>query len=186
MEVLHPRCCGLDVHKETVVACVRLVIDGKVVKEVRTFSTTTADLIALSEWLTQNQCTHIAMEATGVYWKPVWHILADGEFELVLANAAHIKNVPGRKTDVKDADWVSELLAHGLIRASFVPDSSTQDMRTLMLRRAGPTYVPSYPRYWPHRRAPREVRGRACAVRPSTWTSTTRCRYQHWRPYWSA
>ena len=98
MEVLHPRCCGLDVHKETVVACLRLVIDGKVVKEVRTFSTTTAGLMALSEWLTQNNCPQIAMEATGVYWKPVWHILADGEFELVLANAAHVKNVPGRKT----------------------------------------------------------------------------------------
>src|SRR5215471_8393937 len=135
MEVLHPRCCGLDVHKETVVACLRLVIEGKAVKEARTFSTTTADLMALSEWLTENQCTHIAMEATGVYWKPVWHILDDGEFELVLANAAHIKNVPGRKSDVKDADWVSDLLAHGLIRASFVPDSPTQEMRTLMRTR---------------------------------------------------
>ena len=135
MEVLYPRCCGLDVHKETVAACLRLVIDGKVVKEVRTFATTTASLIALSEWLTQNECTHIAMEATGVYWKPVWHILADGDFELVLANAAHVKNVPGRKTDVKDADWVSDLLAHGLIRASFVPDSPTQEMRTLMRTR---------------------------------------------------
>lgn len=135
MEVLHPRCCGLDVHKDTVVACVRLVIDGKTVKEVRTFSTTTADLMALSQWLAENKCTHIAMESTGVYWKPVWHILADGEFELVLANAAHIKGVPGRKSDVKDADWVSDLLAHGLIRASFVPDSPTQEMRTLMRTR---------------------------------------------------
>ena len=135
MEVLHPRCCGLDVHKDTVVACVRLVIDGKTVKEVRTFSTTTADLMALSQWLAENKCTHIAMESTGVYWKPVWHILADGEFELVLANAAHIKGVPGRKSDVKDADWVSDLLAHGLIRASFVPDSPTQEMRTLIRTR---------------------------------------------------
>jgi transposase len=135
MEVLHPRCCGLDVHKETVVACVRLVIDGKPVKEVRTFSTTTADLIALSEWLAETKCTHVAMEATGVYWKPVWHILSDGGFELVLANAAHIKNVPGRKSDVKDADWISDLLAHGLIRASFVPDSPTQEMRTLLRTR---------------------------------------------------
>ena len=135
MEVLYPRCCGLDVHKETAVACLRLVIDGKVVKEVRTFSTTTAGLMALSEWLTQNNCPQIAMEATGVYWKPVWHVLADGEFELVLANAAHVKNVPGRKTDVKDADWVADLLAHGLIRASFVPDSPTQEMRTLLRTR---------------------------------------------------
>src|SRR5262245_55112844 len=135
MEVLHPRCCGLDVHKETVVACIRLAIDGKVVKESRTFSTTTADLIAMSEWLAENKCTHVAMEATGVYWKPVWHILADGGFELVLANAAHIKNVPGRKSDVKDADWISELLAHGLIRASFVPDGPTQEMRTFLRTR---------------------------------------------------
>jgi transposase len=135
MEVLHPRCCGLDVHKDTVVACVRIVIDGKTGKEVRTFSTTTADLMALSQWLAENKCTHIAMESTGVYWKPVWHVLADGEFELVLANAAHIKGVPGRKSDVKDADWVSDLLAHGLIRASFVPDSPTQEMRTLMRTR---------------------------------------------------
>jgi len=135
MEVLHPRCCGLDVHKETVVACVRLAIDGKTVKEVRTFSTTTASLIALSEWLTETKCTHVAMEATGVYWKPVWHILSDEDFELVLANAAHIKNVPGRKTDVKDADWTSDLLAHGLIRPSFVPDHPTQEMRTLLRTR---------------------------------------------------
>ncbi len=135
MEVLHDRCCGLDVHKETVVACLRLVIDGKVVKEVRTFATTTASLIALSEWLTENKCTHAAMEATGVYWKPVWHILSDSDIELVLANAAHVKNVPGRKTDVKDADWVSDLLAHGLIRASFVPDTHTQEMRTFMRTR---------------------------------------------------
>ena len=91
MELLHRRCCGLDVHKETVVACLRLVSDGQVTTEVRTFQTTTADLLRLSEWLAANECTHVAMEATGVYWKPV-------EFELVLANA-HVKNVPGRKTD---------------------------------------------------------------------------------------
>ena len=124
-----------DVHKETIVACVRLVIDSKTVKEVRTFSTTTADLMALSEWLAETKCTHVAMEATGVYWKPAWHILSDGGFKLVLANAAHIKNVPGRKSDVKDADWISDLLAHGLIRASFVPDNATQEMRTLLRTR---------------------------------------------------
>ena len=135
MEVLHPRCCGLDVHKATVVACVGLVIDGKAVKETRTFATTTAGLLALSEWLTQTKCTHVAMEATGVYWKPVWHILSDEDFKLVLANAAHIKNVPGRKSDVKDADWISDLLAHGLIRPSFVPDGPTQEMRTLLRTR---------------------------------------------------
>jgi transposase len=135
MEFLHPHCCGLDVHKATVVACVRRVIDGKTVKETRTFATTTASLIALSEWLTETKCTRVAMEATGVYWKPVWHILSDEDFELVLANAAHIKNVPGRKSDVKDADWISDLLAHGLIRPSFVPDSPTQEMRTLLRTR---------------------------------------------------
>jgi transposase len=135
MEVLHPRCCGLDVHKETVAACVRRVIDGKTVKEVRTFATTTTNLISLSEWLIETECTHVAMEATGVYWKPVWHILSDEGLQLVLANAAHIKNVPGRKTDVKDADWISDLLAHGLIRPSFVPDSPTQEMRTFLRTR---------------------------------------------------
>jgi transposase len=135
MEVLHPRCCGLDVHKDTVVACLRLVSDGKVTTQVRTFQTTTAKLLRLSEWLTENECTHVAMEATGVYWKPIWHVLDDGEFELVLANASHVKNVPGRKTDVNDATWVAELLAHGLIRGSFVPDTQTQEMRTLLRTR---------------------------------------------------
>ena len=135
MELLHRRCCGLDVHKETVVACLRLVADGKVTTEVRTFQTITSDLLRLSEWLAANECTHVAMEATGVYWKPVWHILDDGEFALVLANAAHVKNVPGRKTDVNDAMWLAELLAHGLIRASFVPDTETQEMRNLLRTR---------------------------------------------------
>jgi len=135
MEVLYRRCCGLDVHKETVVACLRLVSDGQVTTELRTFQTTTADLLRLSEWLAINGCTHVAMEATGVYWKPVWHILDDGEFTLVLVNAAHVKNVPGRKTDVNDATWLAELLAHGLLRASFVPDTQTQEMRTLLRTR---------------------------------------------------
>ncbi len=134
MELLHRRCCGLDVHKETVVACLRLVSDGKVTTEVRTFKTTTADLLHLSEWLAANGCTHVAMEATGVYWKPVWHILDDGEFKLVLANAAHMRNVPGRKTDVNDAMWLAEMLAHGLIQASFVPDTQTQEMRPCCAR----------------------------------------------------
>jgi|SRR6516162_8678217 transposase len=135
MEVLHRRCAGLDVHKKTVVACVRLAEENKVVTEVRTFATTTAGLLALSAWLSENGCTHVAMEATGVYWKPVWHVLSDGEFELVLANAAHVKNVPGRKTDVSDAAWLAELLAHGLIRGSFVPDGQTQELRTLLRTR---------------------------------------------------
>jgi transposase len=95
MEVMHMRCAGLDVHKDTVVACARLVIDGKVQQEVRTFGTTTKDLLALADWLHERGCTHGAM-STGVYWKPVWHVLEDS-LSLVLANAMHIKNVPGRK-----------------------------------------------------------------------------------------
>ena len=135
MEVLHPHCAGLDVHKDTVVACVRHMADGVVRREVRTFKTTTRDLMDLSEWLSAEGCTDIAMEATGIYWKPVWHVLGDGEFELVLANAAHVKNVPGRKTDVNDATWLADLMAHGLIRGSFVPDEQTQEMRNLLRAR---------------------------------------------------
>ena len=135
MEVLHAHCAGLDIHKETVVACVRHMSRGKVKTEVRTFATMTGTLLDLSAWLATEQVTHIAMEATGVYWKPVWHILSDGEFHLVLANAAHVKNVPGRKTDVKDAEWLADLMAHGLMRASFVPDEPTQQMRDLLRTR---------------------------------------------------
>src|SRR3981081_468598 len=135
MEALYQGCAGLDVHKKTVVAAVRLAEGSKVITEVKTFATTTAGLLALADWLTQNGCTHVAMEATGVYWKPVWHVLSDGDIELVLANAAHVKNVPGRKTDVSDAAWLAELLAHGLIRASFVPDGQTQELRSLLRTR---------------------------------------------------
>src|SRR6266478_5770901 len=135
MEVLHRHCAGLDVHKDTVVVCVRHMVDGTGKREVRTFKTTTKDLMALSEWLSAEDCTHVAMEATGIYWKPVWHILADGEFTLVLANAAHVKNVPGRKTDVNDATWLADLMAHGLIRGSFVPDVQTQELRGLLRTR---------------------------------------------------
>jgi transposase len=135
MEALHPHCAGLDIHKDSVVACVRHMVDGKVTTEVRAFRTTTRELMNLSGWLTAEGATHIGMEATGVYWKPIWHILADAEFELVLANAAHVKNVPGRKTDVKDAVWLSDLMAHGLIRGSFVPDAPTQQMRDLLRTR---------------------------------------------------
>jgi transposase len=135
MEVLYANCAGLDVHKDTVVACSRRVIGGKIVRDVRTFKTTTSELLALSEWLASLGCTHIVMEATGVYWKPVWNILSDGDFELTLANAAHVKNVPGRKTDVNDAVWLADLLAHGLIRGSFVPDTQTQEQRGLLRTR---------------------------------------------------
>ncbi len=135
MDLLYPRCAGLDVHKDTVVACARVISEGDVSKEVETFGTTTEALLKLSDWLTEKGCTHVAMEATGVYWKPVWHVLGDGGFDLILANAAHVKNVPGRKTDVNDATWLTELLAHGLIRASFVPDAATEEMRTLLRTR---------------------------------------------------
>jgi transposase len=135
MEVLHPRCAGLDVHKDNVVAAVRLAEPGGVRTEVRRFDTTTPGLLALGDWLAECGCTHAVMEATGVYWKPVWHVLSDGELALVLANAAHVKNVPGRKTDVADAAWLADLLAHGLVRASFVPDAPTQAMRVLLRTR---------------------------------------------------
>jgi transposase len=103
VELMYKRCAGLDVHQRTVVACARTVEDGKLTEEVRTFETTTTGLLELSAWLETLECTHVAMEATGVYWKPVWHILEE-KFQLILANAAHIKNVPGRKTDVKGRD----------------------------------------------------------------------------------
>jgi len=131
MDVLYARCAGLDVHKDTVVACVRLAEGGgEVRREVRSFATTTRGLLELSDWMTGHGCTHVAMEATGVYWKPVWHVL-EGSFELVLANAGHIRNVPGRKTDVNDATWIADLLAHGLIRGSFVPPAAIQHVRDL-------------------------------------------------------
>jgi transposase len=131
MEVLYPRCAGLDVHKDEVVACVRIAQGGnKAQQEVRSFATTTTALLALAEWLTQHECTHAVMEASGVYWKPVWHVLEDS-IELVLANAQHVRNVPGRKSDVNDATWLSDLLAHGLVRGSFVPPTPIQEVRDL-------------------------------------------------------
>jgi transposase len=130
MEVVHERCAGLDVHKETVVGCVRVSERGEVRHEVRRFATTTAGLLELADWLRQAGCTHVAMEATGVYWKPVWHIL-EGEFELILANPLHIRNVPGRKSDINDATWIADLLAHGLIRSSMVPPGAIQELRDL-------------------------------------------------------
>lgn len=130
MKVLYKRCVGLDVHLREVVACLRVLVKGKVRYELRRFSTMTSGLIALADWLEGAGCTHVAMEATGAYWKPVWHIL-EGRFELVLANAAHLRNVPGRKSDVNDATWIADLLAHGLIRASMVPPEPIQRVRDL-------------------------------------------------------
>ena len=130
MELLYRHCAGLDVHKETVVACVRHAGSGPARQEVVTFGTTTSELLALGDYLASEGVTHVAMESTGVYWQPVWNIL-EGNFTLLLANAAHIKSVPGRKTDVKDCQWIAELLAHGLIKGSFVPGSDQRELRDL-------------------------------------------------------
>ena len=130
MDLLYTHCAGLDVHKTSVVVCVRVIRDGRLHQEVRTFGTTVSALLALADWLESWGVRQVAMEATGVYWKPVWHVLEE-HFELVLANAAHVKNVPGRKTDVNDAMWLADLLAHGLIGASFVPPQPQQELRAL-------------------------------------------------------
>lgn len=124
MEVVYPRCCGLDIHKKSVVACI--ITPGG--KETRTFSTMTKDLVELKQWLIELKVTHVAMESTGVYWKPVYNILED-IFELLVVNAQHIKAVPGRKTDVKDAEWIADLLRHGLLRGSYIPNRSHRDLR---------------------------------------------------------
>lgn len=130
-QVAHPRCCGLDVHKRSVTACVIVPGQGaRPVKEVRTFGTMTADLLALADWLTACGVSHAAMESTGSYWKPVWNIL-EGSFELLLANPHHIKALPGRKTDAKDCEWIADLLRHGLLTPSFVPDRPQRELREL-------------------------------------------------------
>jgi len=130
MQVVHERCAGLDVHKEFVVACARLIESRQVHREVRRFEATTRGLLELLAWLQGLGCTHVGMEATGVYWKPVWHLL-EGCLELVLANPAHMRNVPGRKSDMNDAMWIVELLAHGLLPSSFVPPGPIQELRDL-------------------------------------------------------
>jgi transposase len=131
MDVLYERCCGLDLHKRSVTAC-RLLPGpgGTVSKEIRTFGTMTAELLALGDWLEAGGVTQVAMESTGVYWKPVWNLFED-RFDLLLVNAAHVKVVPGRKRDVGDAQWLAELLRHGLLRASFVPDRPARELREL-------------------------------------------------------
>lgn len=131
LAVLHTSCCGIDVHQKSISACV-LAVDttGKLTSEVRQFSTTTRELLALTDWLVQYGVTHVAMESTGVYWKPIFNIL-EGQVEVVLANAAHLKNVPGRKTDTADCVWIATLLRHGLIKASFVPPQPIRELRDL-------------------------------------------------------
>lgn len=130
MEVLVPRCAGLDVHKDSVVACVRIAEGSRVQREVQTFGTTTRELLRLLSWLQAHAVTEVGMESTGVYWKPIWHIL-QSHFALVLGNAREIRNVPGRKKDVQDAQWLADLVAHGLIRGSFVPPEPIQELRDL-------------------------------------------------------
>jgi transposase len=133
MEVVYPRCAGLDVHKKTVVACVLLSeADGPPRRALRRFETMLADLEALARWLAEQGVTHVALESTGVYWQPVWNVLEEhGGFTLLLVNARHIKAVPGRKTDVRDSEWLAELLRHGLVRGSFVPDRAQRELREL-------------------------------------------------------
>ena len=136
MDVVYTRCCGLDVHKRSVTACVRLAQGrGPGRTTVRTFGTMTNDLLALSDWLGEQQVTHVALESTGVYWKPIWNLLEDA-FTLLLVNPAHMKAVPGRKTDVKDAEWIADLLQHGLLQGSFVPDRPLRELRELTRARS--------------------------------------------------
>ena len=135
MEIMYERVAGLDIHKATIVACVRRGADRNVTRECRTFDTTTDGLRALLAWLEECRCSHVAMEATGVYWMPVWRILSDGAFKLIVVNAAHIKAVPGRKTDMKDSTWLADLAAFGLLKASFVPDEEQHELRALMRTR---------------------------------------------------
>ena len=137
MDVIHRQAAGLDVHKRTVMACVRLMDEnGRVKNQVREFGTMTHDLRSLRDWLASQGVAHIAMESTGVYWKPIWNVLEEGSFELLLCNARDIKQVPGRKTDVKDCEWIARLLQHGLLRGSFVPSRGLRDLRDLTRTRA--------------------------------------------------
>ncbi len=128
MEVLHKRCCGLDVHKRSITACL-ITPEGR---KMRTFGTMTEDLLELADWLTKEGCTHVAMESTGVYWKPAYNLLEGLGMDLLVVNARHIKAVPGRKTDVADAEWIADLLRHGLLRGSFIPDKDQRELRELV------------------------------------------------------
>lgn len=128
MEVLYRRCCGIDVHKAQLVACVREHTGARVQREVQSFGATMAEILRLHAWLIDRGCTHVAMESTGIYWRPVFNVL-EGTLVVVLANAQHIKAVPGRKTDVRDCEWLADLLAHGLIRASFISPADIRELR---------------------------------------------------------
>jgi transposase len=127
--VLYPRCCGIDIHKKSITVCVLIREPGrKEQKHIREFGTTTSAILSCGDWLRDLGVTHVAMESTGVYWRPIWNLL-EGQFELLLANATPVKNVPGRKTDVKDSEWIAQLLQHGLLKPSFVPDTVLRDLR---------------------------------------------------------
>src|SRR5215471_8705668 len=131
MQVMHERCCGLDVHKKTVVACVLVTpADGRVERTIRTFGTMTGDLLNLADWLDQFGVTHVVLESTGVFWRPVFNILEEGR-TIILVNPQHLKIVPGRKTDVKDAEWLADLLRHGLLKPSFIPPAPVRELREL-------------------------------------------------------
>jgi hypothetical protein len=137
VEVVYERCAGLDVHKKSITACVLWTLPkGKKKQEKRRFATFTQDLLAMADWLRESGVTHVAMESTGVYWKPVWNIL-EGQFEILLVNAQHIKAVPGRKTDQKDSEWIADLLQHGLLKGSFVPPTPVRELRDLTRYRVG-------------------------------------------------
>ena len=132
MDIIHTRCCGLDVHKKTVVACVLISEPGGLIeRQVRTFTTMTVDLLALADWLSSLHITHVALESTGVYWRPVHNVLEDDQRTLLLVNPQHMRAVPGKKTDVKDAEWLADLLRHGLLRASFIPPAPIRVLREL-------------------------------------------------------
>src|SRR5437762_3510350 len=129
---MHARCCGLDVHKKSVVACVLLSqSDGLIERHKRTFGTMTRDLVTLSDWLSSLGVTHVALESTGVYWRPVFNVLEDQQRTLLLVNPQHMRAVPGKKTDLKDAEWIADLLRHGLLRPSFIPPAPIRALRDL-------------------------------------------------------
>jgi transposase len=128
---MYERCCGLDIHKASIAACALITDKGKTLEETRRFGTMTADLRELAVWLQQKEIRHVAMESTGIYWKPVWNILEPAGFELLFANAQEVKVVPGRKTDQKDSQWIADLHKHGLLRRSFVPPRAVRDLRDL-------------------------------------------------------
>jgi transposase len=132
VDLVSPRCCGLDVHKRTVVSCILITqSDGSVERHMRSFKTMTTDLLEMAKWLDGFGVTHVAMESTGVYWRPVFNILESDRRTVLLVNPQHMRAVPGKKTDVKDAEWIADLLRHGLLRASFIPSAAVRELREL-------------------------------------------------------